>query len=180
MIYQNLVSQNGSGGIYTALLSKLSNSTLNLTNSYVTAQRLDARFAFENNSKECYFEDINNAVDVLLAKFYTKWEHLFSAFENDKLETGASQTRVYSGSTNASSKSQISAYDTTELIDDSGLTNAGTTNYNSSEFSLTGQQLIQTIYTNNVVYDTINSDIRHTLFSQIYVVKDTPNESITN
>ena len=167
MIYQDLVSQN-SGGIYTALLGKLLNSTMNLTNSFVTAQRLDARFEFENSSKECYFDDINKAVDVLLGKYYTKWSHLFLSFENGNLEPGATQTIVHNSTTNASSKNQVSAYDTTELVDDNGLTTEGKTNYNNSVYNLAGQQLIKTIYTNNVVYDTINSDIRHTLFSQIY------------
>ena len=94
MIYQDIVKQDDIG-IYTALLDKLQDSKLKIADSYVTAQRLDARFAFENNLKECNFKDFNSAVDVLIAKFYTKWVHLFDTFENGSLASGASQTTVY-------------------------------------------------------------------------------------
>ena len=51
MIYQDIVKQDDIG-IYTALRDKLQDSKLKIADSYVTAQRLDARFAFENNLKE--------------------------------------------------------------------------------------------------------------------------------
>lgn len=179
MIYQDIVKQDDMG-IYTALLDKLQDSKLKIADSYVSAQRLDARFAFENNLKECNFNDFNSAVDVLIAKFYTKWEHLFETFENGSLASGASQTTVYNGSSNGKSKSQVSAYDSTELIDDTGLTSDSEQNYTSSVYNLSGQQLIQSIYTNNFVYDTINTDIRHTLFNQVYINKENINEDYTN
>lgn len=179
MIYQDIVKQDDMG-IYTALLDKLQDSKLKITDSYVTAQRLDARFAFENNLKECNFNDFNSAVDVLIAKFYTKWLHLFETFENGSLASGASQTTVYNGSSNGNTKSQVSAYDSTDLVDDTGLTSDSKQNYTSSVYSLSGQQLIQSIYTNNFVYDTINTDIRHTLFNQIYINKENINESYTD
>ena len=179
MIYQDIVKQDDMG-IYTALLDKLQDSKLKIADSYVSAQRLDARFAFENNLKECNFNDFNSAVDVLIAKFYTKWAHLFETFENGSLASGASQTTVYNGSSNGKSKSQVSAYDSTELIDDTGLTSDSEQNYTSSVYNLSGQQLIQSIYTNNFVYDTINTDIRHTLFNQVYINKENINEDYTN
>ena len=179
MIYQDIVKQDDMG-IYTALLDKLQDSKLKIADSYVSAQRLDARFAFENNLKECNFKDFNSAVDVLIAKFYTKWAHLFETFENGSLASGASQTTVYNGSSNGNSKSQVSAYDSTELIDDTGLTSDSKQTYTNSVYSLSGQQLIQSIYTNNFVYDTINTDIRHTLFNQIYINKENINEDYTN
>lgn len=178
MIYQDLVKQEDVG-IYTALLDKLQNSKLKIADSYVTAQRLDARFSFENNLKDCNFSDFTSAVDVLIAKFYTKWTHLFETFENANLENGATQTTVYNGSTNGNSKSQVSAYDSADLVDDTGLTSDNKQNYTSSVYNLSGQQLIQSIYTNNFVYDTINTDIRHTLFNQIYN-KENTNESYTD
>ena len=49
MIYQDLVAQQDGAGIYTLLLDKLQNSGLKLSNAYVTAERLDARFSFENS-----------------------------------------------------------------------------------------------------------------------------------
>lgn len=179
MIYQDIVKQDDMG-IYTALLDKLQDTKLKIADSYVSAQRLDARFAFENNLKECNFKDFNSAVDVLIAKFYTKWVHLFETFENGSLASGASQTTVYKGSSNGNSKSQVSAYDSTELIDDTGLTSDSKQTYTSSVYNLSGQQLIQSIYTNNFVYDTINTDIRHTLFNQIYINKENINEDYTN
>lgn len=179
MIYQDIVKQDDMG-IYTALLDKLQDTKLKIADSYVSAQRLDARFAFENNLKECNFKDFNSAVDVLIAKFYTKWVHLFETFENGSLASGASQTTVYNGSSNGNSKSQVSAYDSTELIDDTGLTSDSKQTYTNSVYSLSGQQLIQSIYTNNFVYDTINTDIRHTLFNQIYINKENINEDYTN
>ena len=179
MIYQDIVKQDDMG-IYTALLDKLQDSKLKIADSYVTAQRLDARFAFENNLKDCNFNDFNSAVDVLIAKFYTKWVHIFDIFENTNLENGASQTTVYNGSSNGNSKSQVSAYDSTELVDDTGLTSDNKQNYTISVYNLSGQQLIQSIYTNNFVYDTINTDIRHTLFNQVYINKENINEDYTN
>lgn len=179
MIYQDIVKQDDMG-IYTALLDKIQDSKLKIADSYITAQRLDARFAFENNLKECNFEDFNSAVDVLIAKFYTKWVHIFDIFENSDLASGASQTTVYNGSSNGNSKSQVSAYDSTELVDDGGLTSDSKQNYTSSVYNLSGQQLIQSIYTNNFVYDTINTDIRHTLFNQIYINKENINEDYTD
>lgn len=179
MIYQDIVKKDDMG-IYTALLDKLQNSKLKIADSYVTAQRLDARFAFENNLKDCNFNDFNSATDVLIAKFYTKWVHLYETFENDNLASGATQTTVYNGATNGNSKSQVSAYDSTELVDDTGLTSDSKQNYTNSVYNLSGQQLIQSIYTNNFVYDTINTDIRHTLFNQIYIIKENTNESYTD
>ena len=179
MIYQDIVKQDDMG-IYTALLDKLQDSKLKIADSYVTAQRLDARFAFENNLKECNFEDFNSAVDVLIAKFYTKWAHLFETFENGSLASGASQTTVYNGTSTGNSKSQVAAYDSTEFVDDTGLTSDSKQNYTSSVYNLSGQQLIQSIYTNNFVYDTINTDIRHTLFNLIYTNKENINENYTD
>ena len=135
MIYQDIVKQDDMG-IYTALLDKLQDSKLKIAESYVTAQRLDARFAFENNLKECNFKDFNSAVDVLIAKFYTKWVHIFDIFENANLENGATQTTVYNATSNGNSKSQVSAYDSTELVDDSCLTSDSKQNYTSSVYNL--------------------------------------------
>lgn len=165
--YEKLVIQDDAG-IYTLLLDKLKDDDFKLANSYVTAQRLDARFAFENNLKECLFDDLTKAVDVLIAKYYGKWSNLISAFLNDNLKNGAAQTTVYSGSGNSDSTNSVSAYDSDDLLKDSGLTTSNKQDYTSTVYSLSGQVLIQNLYTNNLVYDTINTDIRHTLFNQVY------------
>lgn len=165
--YEELVQKNDAG-IYTLLLDQLKNDDLKLANSYVTSQRLDARFSFENNLKECLFDDLTKAVDVLIAKYYGKWTKLINGILNDNLKDGATQTTIYNGSGNSDQTSTISAYDSDELLKDSGLTAATKQDYTSKVYSLNGQALIQSLYTNNIVYDTINTDIRHTLFNKIY------------
>ena len=165
--YEELVQQNDAG-IYTLLLDQLKNDDLKLANSYVTSQRLDARFSFENNLKECLFDDLTKAVDVLIAKYYGKWTRLINGILNDNLKDGATQTTVYNGTGNSDQTNTISAYDSDDLLKDSGLTTNSTQDYTSKVYSLSGQALIQSLYTNNIVYDTINTDIRHTLFNKIY------------
>lgn len=167
MIYEDLVKQEDAG-IYTLLLDKLQNSGLTIANAYVTAQRLDARFSFENNQKDCYFDDLTKAVDVLIATYYNKWLHLVNAFENGLLSDGVSSKTVYTGSGSGENKNNISAYDSDDLVNDSSLTTNTKQDYTNIVYDLAGQELIKDVYNNNFVYDTINSDIRHTLFSQIY------------
>ena len=167
MIYEDLVKQEDAG-IYTLLLDKLQNSGFTIANAYVTAQRLDARFSFENNQKDCYFDDLTKAVDVLIATYYSKWLHLVNAFENGLLSDGASSKTVYTGSGSGENKNNISAYDSDDLVSDSSLTTNTKQDYTNTVYDLTGQELIKEVYSNNFVYDTINSDIRHTLFNQIY------------
>ena len=167
MIYEDLVKQEDAG-IYTLLLDKLQNSGLTIANAYVTAQRLDARFSFENNQKDCYFDDLTKAVDVLIATYYNKWLHLVNTYENGLLSDGASSKTVYTGSGSGENKNNISAYDSDDLVSDSSLTTSTKQDYTNTVYDLTGQELIKDVYSNNFVYDTINSDIRHTLFNQIY------------
>lgn len=165
--YKELVQKNDAG-IYTLLLDKLKNDSLKLTNSYVTAQRLDSMFYFENSQKDCLFDDLTKAVDVLIAKYYGKWSKLIKGLLNDTLKDGATQTTVYSSTGNNDQTNTISAYDSDDLLKDSGLTATTKQDYTSSIYSLSGQVLIQNIYSSNTVYDTINTDIRHTLFRQVY------------
>lgn len=165
--YEELVQKNDVG-IYTLLLDQLKSDDFKLDNAYVTSQRLDARFSFENNLKECLFDDLTKAVDILIAKYYGKWVKLINGILNDNLKDGATQTTVYNGTGNSDQTSTVSAYDSDDLLKDSGLTANTKQDYTSKVYSLSGQALIQSLYTNNIVYDTINTDIRHTLFNQIY------------
>lgn len=165
--YEELVQKNDVG-IYTLLLDQLKSDDFKLANAYVTAQRLDARFSFENNLKECLFDDLTKAVDVLIATYYGKWSKLITGILNDNLKDGATQTTVYNGTGNSDQTNTVSAYDSDDLLKDSGLTTNNKQDYTSKVYSLTGQVLIQSLYTENIVYDTINTDIRHTLFNQIY------------
>lgn len=165
--YEELVQKNDVG-IYTLLLDQLKSDDFKIANAYVTSQRLDARFSFENNLKECLFDDLTKAVDVLIAKYYGKWSKLITGILNDNLKDGATQTTVYNGTGNSDQTNTVSAYDSDDLLKDSGLTANTKQDYTNKVYSLSGQVLIQSLYTNNVVYDTINTDIRHTLFNQIY------------
>lgn len=165
--YEELVQKNDVG-IYTLLLDQLKSDNFKIANAYVTSQRLDARFSFENNLKECLFDDLTKAVDVLIAKYYDKWSKLINGILNDNLKDGATQTTVYNGTGNSDQTNTVSAYDSDDLLKDSGLTANTKQDYTSKVYSLSGQALIQSLYTNNIVYDTINTDIRHTLFNQIY------------
>lgn len=165
--YEELVKKDDAG-IYTLLLDQLKSDDFKLANAYVTSQRLDARFSFENNLKECLFDDLTKAVDILIAKYYGKWSKLVTGILNDKLKDGATQTTVYNGTGNSDQTSTVSAYDSDDLLKDSGLTANTKQDYTSKVYSLSGQALIQSLYTNNIVYDTINTDIRHTLFNKIY------------
>ena len=165
--YEELVQKNDAG-IYTLLFDQLKNDDFKIANAYVTSQRLDARFSFENNLKECLFDDLTNAVDVLIAKYYGKWSKLINGLLNDNLKDGATQTTVYNGTGNSDQTNTVSAYDSDDLLKDSGLTANTKQDYTSKVYSLNGQVLIQSLYTNNLVYDTINTDIRHLLFNQIY------------
>lgn len=165
--YEELVQKNDVG-IYTLLLDQLKSDDFKIANAYVTSQRLDARFSFENNLKECLFDDLTKAVDVLIAKYYGKWSKLINGILNDNLKDGATQTTVYNGTGNSDQTNTVSAYDSDDLLKDSGLTANTKQDYTSKVYSLNGQVLIQSLYTNNLVYDTINTDIRHTLFNQIY------------
>lgn len=166
MIYQDLVKQDD-GGIYTILLDSLKNSEIELSNSYVTAQRLDARFAFENNLKECYFNDLTKAVDVLIAKYYDKWNHLITSVLKSELPTGVSSITKTANTGGTVTTNKISAYDSNDLIPDDSSSVDNDQTITTTTTDITGTQFIMSIYKNNVIYDIINTDIRRTLFTNI-------------
>ena len=164
MLYQDMVISEDSG-IYSALFDGLKDSGItDLGNQYITAQKLDARFAFENNLKECYFKTFQQAVDVLIGKYYNKWSNLISGVLKSNLPNGAStvtETKSTGKNTN-----NVSAYDSESLVTDSG--NDSEANTTTTVTDITGTQFIMNLYKNNTVYDIINTDIRRTLFRNIY------------
>ena len=164
MLYQDMVISEDRG-IYSALFDGLKNSGFtDLGNQYITAQKLDARFAFENNLKECYFKTFQQAVDVLIGKYYNKWSNLISGVLKSNLPNGAStvtETKSTGKNTN-----NVSAYDSESLVTDSG--NNSEANTTTTVTDITGTQFIMNLYKNNTVYDIINTDIRRTLFRNIY------------
>ena len=166
MLYQDMVISEDRG-IYSALFDGLKDSGItDLGNQYITAQKLDARFAFENNLKECYFKTFQQAVDVLIGKYYNKWSNLISGVLKSNLPNGAStvtETKSTGKNTN-----NVSAYDSESLVTDSG--NDSEANTTTTVTDITGTQFIMNLYKNNTVYDIINTDIRRTLFRNIYNV----------
>lgn len=166
MLYQDLIIQDDKG-IYTALLDKLGSN--NIVNDTITAQKLDARFSFENNLKECLFDSLDVASDVLVAKYSFKWSKLFGAF-NTKLPDGATSYTLTNSKQNANNTNNISAYDSSDMLPDSGNSSDSSANVDETQYTLTGRQLILNLYNNVNIYDIINADIRKTLFRNVQVL----------
>lgn len=166
MLYQDLIVQDDKG-IYTALLDKLGSD--DIVNNTITAQRLDARFSFENNLKECLFDSLDNAVDVLLAKYSSKWTKLLSAY-NNKLPDGATSYTLTNSEQSANNTNNISAYDSSNMLPDSGSNSDSSVNSDDTQYTLTGKQLILNLYNKVNIYDIINTDIRKTLFRNVQIL----------
>lgn len=167
MLYQDLIVQEDKG-IYTALLAKLGSD--DIVNNTITAQRLDARFSFENNLKECLFDSLDNAVDVLLAKYSSKWTKLLSAY-NNKLPDGATSYTLTNSEQSANNTNNISAYDSSDMLPDSGSNSDSSVKGDDTQYTLTGKQLILNLYTKVNIYDIINTDIRKTLFRNVQILE---------
>lgn len=166
MLYQDLIVQDDKG-IYTALLDELGSD--DIVNNTITAQRLDARFSFENNLKECLFDSLDKAVDVLLAKYSFKWTKLLSAY-NNKLPDGATSYTLTNSEQSANNTNNISAYDSSDMLPDSGSNSDSSVNSDDTQYTLTGKQLILNLYTKVNIYDIINTDIRKTLFRNVQIL----------
>lgn len=166
MLYQDLTIKDNKG-IYEALLDKLGSN--NIATDLITAQKLDTRFSFENNLKECLFDDLDNAADVLVVKFSSKWSKLMLAF-NAAIPDGASNYTVTNSKQNVNNTSSISAYDSDDLLKDSGTNSDASGNTSTTVYDLSGQELIYNLYSNNNIYDIINTDIRKTLFRNIQIL----------
>ena len=139
-----------------------------LTNQYVTAQKLDARFAFENNQKQLLFDNFQLACDVLLAKYYTKWVNLIQGVLKSNLPAGASTITETKNSGGSTTTNNVSAYDTSDLIPNDSSTIDNNQTITTTTTDITGTQFIMNLYKNSSIYDIINADIRHTLFSNVY------------
>lgn len=164
---QNALAENH--GIYTALFDNLRDSGVSdLTNQYVTAQKLDARFAFENNQKELLFDNFQLACDVLLAKYYSKWVNLIQGVLKSNLPAGASTITETKNSGGSTTTNNVSAYDTSDLIPNDSSTIDNDQTVTTTTTDITGTQFILNLYKNSSIYDIINADIRHTLFSNVY------------
>lgn len=166
MLYQDLTIK-ANKGIYTALLDKLGSN--NIATDTITAQKLDTRFSFENNLKECLFDDLDNAANVLIARFSFKWSKLMAAFSSN-IPDGASNYTVTNSKQNVNNTNSISAYDSDDLLKDSGANSDAAGNTDTTVYDLKGQELILNLYSNVNIYDIINTDIRKTLFRNIQIL----------
>ena len=166
MLYQDLTIK-ANKGIYAALLDKLGSN--NITTDTITAQKLDTRFSFENNLKECLFDSLDTAADVLVVKFSSKWSKLMAAFSSS-IPDGASNYTVTNSKQNINNTSSISAYDSDDLLKDSGTSSDAAGNTSTTVYNLDGQELIYNLYSNVNIYDIINTDIRKTLFRNIQIL----------
>ena len=73
MIYKDFI--NGSG-VYSAIFAiEGVKEKLPLVNDVVTAKTLDAKFLYQNGTKEVNDNliDLQNAVQIILARYYDKW-----------------------------------------------------------------------------------------------------------
>lgn len=162
MLYDDLIDNEGRG-IYTALFDGLRDSDLSkLTDTYITANKLDSRFEFENGKKDCLIKSLTQACDILTAKYLAKWTRLINSL--DKLDDGASSKTVNGGS--VETINSITAYDDEGFIDDTKTTQTDSTN--QTKYSLNGVKFVMNVFNNNYIYDIINSDIRKTLFRNVY------------
>lgn len=166
MLYQDLTIK-ANKGIYTALLDKLGSN--NIATDTITAQKLDTRFSFENNLKECLFDSLDTAADVLVVKFSSKWSKLMAAF-NAAIPDGASNYTLTNSKQNVNNTNSISAYDSNELLQDSGANSDATGDTSTTVYDLSGQELIYNLYSNINIYGIINTDIRKTLFRNIQIL----------
>lgn len=166
MLYQDLTIK-ANKGIYTALLDKLGSN--NIATDTITAQKLDTRFSFENNLKECLFDDLDNAANVLIARFSFKWSKLMASFSSS-IPDGANTYTVNNSKQIVNNTNSISAYDSDDLLQDSGANSNATDNTSTTVYDLKGQELILNLYSNANIYDIINTDIRKTLFRNIQIL----------
>lgn len=166
MLYQDLTIK-ANKGIYTALLDKLGSN--NIATDTITAQKLDTRFSFENNLKECLFDDLDNAANVLIARFSFKWSKLMASFSSS-IPDGANTYTVNNSKQIVNNTNSISAYDSDDLLQDSGANSDATDNTSTTVYDLKGQELILNLYSNANIYDIINTDIRKTLFRNIQIL----------
>ena len=162
MIYKNFI---GDSGIYSAIFAINGvKEKLPLINDVVTAKSLDAKFLYQNGNKEVNDNliDLQNAVQIILARYYDKWVNYASELLIKDNPVGTTTTIKSSGNT----KAQTSAMDSNSLIDTDGTRQDSTT----TENTVTQQDRPQflNMYQKYSIYDMIDTDIRRLLFINVY------------
>lgn len=162
MLYKDFI---GGSGVYSAIFAiEGVKDKLPLINDVVTAKSLDAKFLYQNGTKEVNDNliDLQNAVQIILARYYDKWVNYASELLLKDNPQGTTTTIKTSGNT----KAQTSAMDSNSLIDTDGTTQDSTT----TENTVTQQDRSQflNMYQKYSIYDMIDTDIRRLLFINVY------------
>ena len=84
------------------------------------------------------------------------------------LPAGASTITETKNGGGSTTTNNVSAYDTSDLIPNDSTTIDNNQTVTTTTTDITGTQFIMNLYKNGSIYDIINSDIRHTLFSNVY------------
>lgn len=162
MLYKDFID---GSGVYSAIFAiEGVKEKLPLINDVVTAKSLDAKFLYQNGNKEVNDNliDLQNAVQIILARYYDKWVNYASELLLKDNPVGTTTTIKTSGNT----KAQTSAMDSNSLIDTDGTTQDSTT----TENTVTQQDRSQflNMYQKYSIYDMIDTDIRRLLFINVY------------
>lgn len=162
MIYKDFID---GSGVYSAIFAiEGVKDKLPLINDVVTAKSLDAKFLYQNATKEVNDNliDLENAVQIILARYYDKWVNYANELLARDKPVGTTTTIKTTGNT----KAQTSAMDSNNLIDTDGTTQDATT----TENTVTQQDRSQflNMYQKYSIYDMIDTDIRRLLFINVY------------
>ena len=162
MIYKDFID---GSGVYSAIFAiEGVKDKLPLVNNVVTAKSLDAKFLYQNGTKEVNDNliDLENAVQIILARYYDKWVNYANELLARDKPVGTTTTIKTTGNT----KAQTSAMDSNNLIDTDGTTQDATT----TENTVTQQDRSQflNMYQKCSIYDMIDTDIRRLLFINVY------------
>lgn len=162
MIYKDFI---GDSGVYSAIFAiEGVKEKLPLINDVVTAKSLDAKFLYQNGTKEVNDNliDLENAVQIILARYYDKWVNYANELLIKDNPVGTTTTIKSTGNT----KAQTSAMDSNNLIDTDGTTQDTTTTENTVS-QLDRSQFLN-MYQKYSIYDMIDTDIRRLLFINVY------------
>lgn len=162
MIYKDFIK---GSGIYSAIFAINGvKEKLPLINDVVTAKSLDAKFLYQNGNKEVNDNliDLQNAVQIILARYYDKWVNYVTELLVKDNPQGTTTTIKTTGNT----KAQTSAMDSNSLIDTDGTTQDSTTTENTVTQQDRSQYL--NMYQKYSIYDMIDTDIRRLLFINVY------------
>lgn len=162
MIYKDFI---GNSGVYSAIFAiEGVKEKLPLINDVVTAKSLDAKFLYQNGTKEVNENliDLENAVQIILARYYDKWVNYANELLARDKSVGTTTTIKSTGNT----KAQTSAMDSNSLIDTDGTTQDTTTTENT--VSQQDRSYFLNMYQKYSIYDMIDTDIRRLLFINVY------------